>query len=57
MTVHVGPDRLGGISSSFQVHGKKDCTRFPMNGECCIKIRDTHVQTEISLMFLEIPNK
>ena len=34
---------------------KKDCFLFPNVG-WCIKIRDAHVQNEISLMFPELPN-
>ena len=49
----VGPSRLGGISSSFLPHVKEDSFRFPMYVGWCIKIRDTHVQNAIRLMFPE----
>ena len=34
-----------------------DCFLFPMNVGWGIKIRDTHVQNTISLMFPEIPDE
>ena len=41
----------------FALMGKKDCVRFPMNDGWCIKIRDTHVQSAISLVIPEIPDE
>ena len=48
----VGPGRFGGISY-FYAHGKG---LLPVSDECCIKIRDAHVQNAISLVFPSIPN-
>ena len=50
----VGPIRLGCISSPFRAHGKEGldgCFQFPMIVGWCLKIRDTHVQNAISLVF------
>ena len=41
----------------FALMGTNECLRFPMNVGWCIKIRNTHFENAISLMFTEVPNE
>ena len=53
----LGPGRFGGISSFFRAHGKEGLRPVSDDDGWCIKIRDTHVQSAISLVIPEIPDE